>query len=60
MYLFEAHYTDAISGIDIIKEIKFNGRFFPTKKQCYLYAMDKAYDLEQKEERFTSLEYISS
>lgn len=59
MYLFEAHYTDTISGIDIIKEIRFNGQFFSTEKQRYLYAMDKAYNLEQKDERFTSLEYIS-
>ena len=59
MYLFEAHYIDAISGIDIIKPIEFNGQFFSTQKECCLYAMDRAYDMGQKEEIFHSLEFIS-
>ncbi len=60
MYRFEAHYIDVVSGVDIIKEIEFNPGFFPTRKDCYLYAMERACGLEEKEEAFHSLELVSS
>jgi hypothetical protein len=60
MYLFEAHYMDTMSGIDIIKPIEFNNQFFSDQRDCYLYAMGKAYDMTKPEELFSSLEFISS
>ena len=49
MYLFEAHYMDTMSGIDIIKPIEFNNQFFSDQRDCYLYAMGKAYDMTKPE-----------
>ena len=60
MYLFEAHYIDTLSGADIIKPIEFNNQFFSDQRDCYLYAMGKAYDMTKPEELFSSLEFISS
>lgn len=60
MFLFEAHYMDTISGIDIIKEIEFSSQFFSDARDCYLYAMGKAYDMANSEERFCFLAFIAS
>lgn len=59
MYLFEAHYIDNLSRVDIIKEIEFEAQFFLTEKERYLYAMGRAHDLAREEEQFISLEFIS-
>ena len=58
MYLFEAKYYD--SGKEIIRKIEFDGdNFFQTEKECYVYAMDRAYDMKQENECFSSLEFIA-
>lgn len=59
MCMFEAHYTDLLSGADIIKVIEFNSQFFPTMKDCCLYAMGRACDMAGPEESFLSLGLIS-
>ena len=39
MYVFEAHYIDMDTEIELIRNIEFDGQFFDTEKDCYLYAM---------------------
>lgn len=60
MYLFEAKYYDLDSEKEIARKIEFDGdNFFQTEKECYIYAMSKAYDMKQKNECFGSLEFIA-
>lgn len=60
MYLFEAKYYDSDSEKEIVRKIEFDGdNFFQTEKECYIYAMSKAYDMKQKNECFDSLEFIA-
>lgn len=59
MYIFEAHYIDMDDDSEIIRPIKFDGQFFDNEKECYMYAMSKAYDMMQKNECFTILEFIA-
>lgn len=60
MYLFEAKYYDFDSEKEIARKIEFDGdNFFQTEKECYIYAMSKAYDMKQKNECFDSLELIA-
>lgn len=44
---------------EITRKIEFDGQFFETEKECYLYAMRKAYDMKEKNECFGSLEFIA-
>lgn len=59
MYLFKAHYINIETEKEITKSIEFNGQSFDSEKECYLYAMEKAYDLIEKNEMFSSLEFIA-
>ena len=59
MYIFEAHYIDMNTNSEITKKIEFDGQFFDTEKEVYLYAMSKAYDMTRKNECFSSLEFIA-
>ena len=59
MYLFEAHYINMDTEKEITRPIKFDGQFFENEKECYLYAMKKAYDLKEEMECFSSLEFIA-
>ena len=59
MYYFEAHYINMDNDAEIVKTIKFDGQFFDNEKECYMYAMSKAYDMAEKNELFTSLEFIA-
>lgn len=58
MYYFEAHYYNIRDDKEITKRIVFDGQFF-TDKECYIYAMSKAYDMAAKEECFLTLEFIA-
>ena len=59
MYLFEAHYINMDTDTEITKKIEFDGQFFDTEKEIYLYAMSKAYDMTMENECFSSLEFIA-
>ena len=41
------------------KKIEFDGQFFDTEKEIYLYAMSRAYDMTNENELFSSLEFIA-
>lgn len=59
MYLFVAHYINMDAEEEIARTMEFDGQFFADEKECYLYAMGKAYDLKQKNEALSSLEFIA-
>ena len=59
MYFFEAHYINMDDDTEVTKKIEFDGQFFESEKECYLYAMSKAYDMTEKNELFSSLEFIA-
>lgn len=45
---------------EITRIIEFDGgNFSQTEKECYIYAMSKAYDMKQENEGFGSLEFIA-
>lgn len=45
---------------EIARKIEFDGdNFFQTEKECCIYAMNKAYDMKQKNEYFDSLKFIA-
>lgn len=60
MWLFEAKYTNMDSDEEFIRKIEFDGdNFFNTEKECYLYAMEKALEMKQKNECLCSLEFVA-
>ena len=42
MYLFLAHYINMDTDTETTKKIEFDGQFFDTEKEIYLYAMSRA------------------
>ena len=58
MYLFEAHYINMDTNEKVIRKIEFDGQFFDSEKEIYLYAMGKAYDMIEDNECFDILEFI--
>ena len=59
MYLFEAHYINMDTNEKVIRKIEFDGQFFDSEKEIYLYAMGKAYDMIEDNECFDILEFIA-
>ena len=59
MYYFEAHYINMDNDAEIIKKINFDGQFLDSDRECYLYAMSRAYDMTKENEMFASLEFIA-
>lgn len=63
MWIFEAEYEnmDCDSSIKSVKrKIEFDGdNFFNTGDECYLYAMQKALEMKQKNECLGCLEFIA-
>lgn len=59
MYYFEAHYYNIDKDEEITKKIQFDGQFFNSEKDCYVYAMDRAYDMAEKNEILLSVEFIA-
>ena len=59
MYYFEAHYINMDNDAEITKKIKFDGQFFDNEKECYIYAMTKAYDMTEKNEILASVEFLA-
>ena len=63
MWIFEAAYEnmDCNSSIKSVRrKIEFDGdNFFETEKECYIYAMTKAYKKKRENERLLSVEFLS-
>ena len=59
MYYFLSHYINMDTDTETTKKIEFDGQFFDTEKEIYLYAMSMAYDMTNKNELFSSLEFIA-
>lgn len=59
MYIFEAHYINMDNDAEIMKPIKFDGQFFENEKECYIYAMSKAYDMTENNEWLVNVEFIA-
>ena len=59
MYYFEAHYINMDDDVEITKKIVFDGQFLCSEKECYMYAMARAYDMTEENEMFASLEFIA-
>lgn len=60
MYIFEAKYTNMDTNEDRIQSIEFDGgNFFDTEKECYIYAMTKAYEDKKANEYLASVEFIA-
>ena len=59
MYIFEAHYINMDNDTETVKTIKFDGQFIGNERECYIYAMEKAYDMAEKNELLVNVEFIA-
>ena len=59
MYIFVAHYVDMNTDSTNERKMEFDGQFFDSEKEIYLYAMGKAFDMTKENECFSSLEFIA-
>ena len=60
MYIFEAHYENMDTNEKRVQSIEFDGgNFFDTEKECYIYAMTKAYENKKENECLVSVEFIA-
>lgn len=59
MWYFEAKYYDVIDQKEVTRKIEFDGEnFFNSEKECYLYAMEKAYEMKKENEMLDSVEFV--
>lgn len=60
MYIFIAHYINMETDQERKQSIIFDGdNFFETEKECYIYAMKKAYNDKRENECLSSVEFLS-
>lgn len=60
MYIFIAHYINMETDQERKQSIIFDeDNFFETEKECYIYAMTKAYDNKRENECLSSVEFLS-
>ena len=59
MYYFMATYENMDSCKKISKNIKFDGQFFNTEKECYMHAMEIAYSMKKENECLASVEFLA-
>ena len=60
MYIFEAKYTNMDTNEEHTVNLEFDGdNFFDTEKECYIYAMTKAYESKKADECLVSVEFIA-
>lgn len=59
MYIFEAHYTNMETDEKVTRAIEFGEQFLESEKECYLYAMERAFDMQEKNEFLSDLEFIA-
>lgn len=60
MCIFTAHYINMENDEEITREITFEEQFFKDEKECYLYAMRNAYDMKEKNELLSTVEFIAN
>ena len=59
MYIFEAHYINIPKDEEVVRKIEFHEQFLDTERECYLYAMGRAFDMAQVGDMFASLEFVA-
>ena len=60
MWYFEAKYYDIIADKTITRNIKFDGdNFLNSEKECYLYAMERAYEMMKENEMLDSIKFLA-
>lgn len=59
MWIFEAHYINMETEEESAIKIEFDGQFFGSEKEAYLYAMGKPTTEKSKEECLESVEFIA-
>ena len=59
MYIFEAHYTKMDNEKEIIRKIEVDSQVVGSDKECYIYAMTKAYNDKKANECLVSVEFIA-
>ena len=59
MYYFEAHYINMDNNVEVTKKIVFDGQFLSDDKECFVYAMMKAYDMAESNEALIIVEFIA-
>lgn len=60
MYKFRACYINRFTGKQRIENITFDGDFYDSEKECYVFAMKRAYDLRRQKELLLTVECISN
>ena len=58
MFLFAAQYLNIDTDETIKRKIEFDNYFIKNEKQCYIWAMQKAYSLKKENELLHVLEFI--
>lgn len=60
MWIFKAKFDNMDDCTERTEKIEFDGdNFFENAKECYLYAMEKAFEMKRHNECFASLEFIA-
>lgn len=59
MYIFEAYYVRMLKDEEVVRKIEFCNQFLGTDRECYLYAMGKAFDMKEVGEMLSSLEFVA-
>lgn len=59
MYIFEAHYTNMDNDEEIARKIEVDSQVVGSDKECYIYAMTKAYENKKANECLVSVEFIA-
>ena len=60
MWYFEAKYYDITTNKEITRNIKFDDdNFLNSEKECYLYAMEKAYEMMKENEMLDSVKFLA-
>lgn len=56
MWCFKAKYYDIGECKAVTRKIEFDGN---SPKECYLYAMEKAYEMKEESEMLDSVEFVA-
>lgn len=59
MYIFEAHYTNMDTEEEITRKIEVDSQVVGIEKECYIYAMTRAYESKKANECLASIEFIA-
>lgn len=59
MYIFEAHYTNMDTEEEITRKIEVDSQVVGIEKECYIYAMTRAYENKKANECLASIEFIA-